>query len=210
MTERTDEELTTLALQTALTDPHGGEMPELNKLRRFTHAEMMAGRIDGATQDRIGELVDAIARALRPRIGDLIGPNATRIPWDVLEVECSEGDTWRRLYGPDRTVHSDDSDDPWVQEYDWTTSGGGGLSTTEGLIMYAPLRITRVAERPGEQVSDADIVVALFEQYDQLRRDGVPDDVLARMRRQHIADVRANPKAMEEVRQWKHEKEQGR
>lgn len=132
-----------LYLAAARRAPHGGEGREVLTLRRFTHEAMMAGRIDGETQDRIGELIDAIARSRHSKVGDLVGPNADDIPWDALEVEDSEGDTWRRAFGDDRLAHADDPDDEHL--YDWVSEGA--WAATEGLLAYAPLRVTRVVTR---------------------------------------------------------------
>jgi hypothetical protein len=121
------------------------ESREVAALRAFTHQEMMDGRIDGATQDRIGELIDRIARSQRSQVGDLIGPNAADIPWDVLEVENCDGDVWRRAFGEDR-YFVDDAGDHDGYVYDWMTEGG--RSSTEGLLVYVPLTVTRVVTRP--------------------------------------------------------------
>ncbi len=123
-----------------------GESREVAALRRYVHAEMLAGRIEGATTDRLGELIDALSDKETSQVGDLIGPNATDIRWDVLEVEDNQGGVWRRAFGEDRYCREDG--DPDGHEYDWVTVGGG-WSSTDGLIVYAPLRITRVARRPG-------------------------------------------------------------
>lgn len=126
-----------------------GESREIRNLRSYTHAEMMAGRIDGATQDEIGRLIDALSAKDAAAVGDIVGPNATDIPWDVLEVVNSERDTWRRAFGQDRYAREDSTGElDFSQEYDWITEGG--WSTTPGLLVYAPLRVTRVAGLPEE------------------------------------------------------------
>ncbi|MBF9135156.1 hypothetical protein I0C86_40470 [Plantactinospora sp. S1510] len=140
----TDTELYYLAFSRA---SHGGESREVRLLRDFTHARMLAGLIDGATQDRIGELLDAISSREIPKVGDWIAPGSEDIRWDVLEVVDDAGDTWHRVFGDDR--YADDEDDGGLdrsQEYDWRNSGG--WSTTEGVLDYAPLRVTKVACRP--------------------------------------------------------------
>lgn len=140
MRQRSEEELYWLALGRAA---HGGEPEGIRKLREYTHAEMLEERIDGGTQDRIGELLDELARKEASCVGDLIGPNADSIPWDVLEVfAVGDNTTWRRAFREDRIMPEDE------QFYDWRCEGGG--STSEGLLEYAPLRVTKVAHRPTE------------------------------------------------------------
>jgi hypothetical protein len=80
---------------------------------------------------------------VRSQVNDLIGPNATDIPADVLEFEDSEGDVWRRPIGEERYIREDDGTVNRDQEYDWVSPGG--WSTTEGRLAYTPLRVTKVA-----------------------------------------------------------------
>lgn len=124
------------------------ESPPLRRLRAFTHAEVMAGRIDGVTQDRIGELLDDLARRERSQVGDVIGPNVKTMPWDVLEFVNSENGTWRRAFGDERYCTEDDGTVDRDQLYDWVTEGG--WATSEGALSQAPLRVTKVAVRPDE------------------------------------------------------------
>lgn len=127
---------------------HHGETREIRALRDYTHTETMAGRIDAATQDRIGRLIDALSRKNESKVGDLIGYNAADIPWDVLEVRDDEGTAWQRAFGNDRYLRNDDGSVNDLQDYDWLTEGGA--CTTEGLLFYKPLLVTRVATLPEE------------------------------------------------------------
>lgn len=64
------------------------------------------------------------------------------IPANVTELYVSsEDDTWRRA-DPPVPFHEEGMDDG--QLYDWVTVDGGGYSTDEGLLIYAPLRVTAV------------------------------------------------------------------
>lgn len=127
--------------------PHHGESREVSELRQFTHAEMMAGRIEGSTQDRIGVLIDQLSAKTTSKVGDVIGPNATDIPWDVLAVIDSQNDQWVRAFGDNRYAVEDITGERDLsQEYDWFTAGG--WSTTDGLLVYALLSVTVVATLP--------------------------------------------------------------
>lgn len=144
----TEDELFFAALQRA---PYvGASSRQLAVLRHFTHAEMMAGRIDGATQDRIGKLLDALEGYEFLRVDDYIGPNATDIAWNVVEVGDADG-TWRRLFGAER-FDEDNNEYDWglVSRYDGELVG---RATTDGLIPGTngqPLRVIKVVRRPGE------------------------------------------------------------
>lgn len=127
-------------------DSYGGEHPGVHALRRYTHDEMLAGRIDGATQDRIGQMLDDLSASLEACTGDIIGPRGP-IPWDVLEVESLvDGGVYKRLIGRDRLVDIDGEPDGEPEEYDWVTAGGH--ATDEGVLHYAPIRVRRIAHRP--------------------------------------------------------------
>lgn len=120
-----------------------GRHQSQNIYRRDQYIGVMFSPDDAATVVRVLNDVD------RPsRVGDLIGPNDTTIPDDVLEVVNSEGDTWRRAVGQERYAIEDDVMDFPTQEYEWVTTAGGGWATTAGMLVYAPLRVTKVAERP--------------------------------------------------------------
>ena len=140
-----DRELYLAALARA---PHGrASSREVAALRAFTHAEMLAGRIDGATQDRIGQLVDAIEQYETVTVGDYLRGGVSDIAWNVLEVVDDEGTTWRRAFGAERfTPEREGLFDG--EEYDWITEGG--LCTTDGLLLYAPLRVTKVVREPAD------------------------------------------------------------
>lgn len=143
----TDEEKRRLYVAALSRAPHHGETREVRALRDFTHGEMLAGRIDGATQDRIGQLLDDLARTQQSKAGDVIGPNTTDVPWDVLQVTDCQDDIWFRAFGDNRyRVDDATGERDRSQEYDWSTAGG--WSTTEGLLDYAPLTVTMIAERP--------------------------------------------------------------
>lgn len=124
-----------------------GEIDEVARLRAFVHAEMMADRVDPATTDKIGHLVDAVSRLFRTRVKDVIGPNATRIPWDVLAFVDRQGDSWHRAFGPER--YGDDGEDAG-DGYLWEWAAEGGRSTDTGALEQAPLTVTRVVTIPGE------------------------------------------------------------
>ena len=148
VTEMTERELWYAAITRV--GPQNTEPEEVAALRRFTHAEMAAGHIDGATQDRIGELIDAIAVKSSSKVGDIIGPNAADIPWDVIEFTNNEGDRWRRAFGEDHYAIEDlTGRRDYSQEYDWVTVGG--WSTTSGALAYAPLIVVRVVKNPNEE-----------------------------------------------------------
>lgn len=141
----TDDELFWAARRRA---PHNGaSSPEVARLRSFTHAEFLADRIAGATQDEIGRLLDAVEEHEFLQVGDYIGHNAKDIAWNVVEVICDEGTAWRRAFGEDRFVREDDGALNDLQEYDWITEGGH--CTTDGLLFYKPLLVTRVVRKPG-------------------------------------------------------------
>lgn len=142
-----DAELFWAALRRA--PDHGASSNAVASLRAYVHAEFLAEHIDPDTTDRIGELLGAIEEHEFVREGDLIGPNATDIAWNVLEVRNCEGDTWRRAFGEQRFAVEDDGFIDREQEYDWIIEGG--WSTTDGLLVYAPLTVTKVAVRPGEE-----------------------------------------------------------
>lgn len=126
--------------------PHGGEHLGVHALRTYTHAEMLAEHIDGATQDRIGQLLDELSASLEACTGDIIGPRGP-IPWDVLEVESLvDGGVYKRLIGRDRLVNVDDEPGGDPEEYDWVTAGGH--ATDEGVLHYAPIRVLQIAHRP--------------------------------------------------------------
>lgn len=91
------------------------------------------------------------------RVGDLIAENAEGIPLNVLEFVDCEGDRWRRQ--PGRYVEDDELGDYRLaqdgeegQEYEWVCPGG--LSTTDGRLVYAPLRVTAVRESPATPTTD--------------------------------------------------------
>jgi len=137
--------------------PHGGEHHGVRMLRDFTYAEMMAGRISGATQDEVGRLLDALAASLEACVGDIIGPRGP-IPWDVLAVQSLVDDgRYTRLIGRDRLVDLGD-EHAEVAEYDWSTAGG--YATDEGVLHYAPIRVLEVAHRP-DCVPAPDLVEAI-------------------------------------------------
>lgn len=125
----------------------GASSEPVAKLRAYVHNEMLAGRIAGDTADRLADLLDTVEEYEQVREGDFIGPNATDIAWNVVEVENGDG-TWRRLFGPDRL---DDGN-----EWDWALVSRNGLgdvgySTTDALIpgTYGrPLRVTKVVRHP--------------------------------------------------------------
>lgn len=74
------------------------------------------------------------------QVGDYIGPHGP-IPANVTEIyEQSENDTWRRA-DPPVPFYEEGMDGD--QLYDWTTEHGG-YSTDEGLLTYAPLKVTGV------------------------------------------------------------------
>lgn len=130
--------------------PHHGERPEIRALRDYTHRAMLDGRIDGATQDRIGQLIDAVSAQDRSQVGDLIGPNAGDIAWDVLAVTDRHGSPWMRAFGDNRyTIEDSTGERDRSQEYDWFTEGG--WSTTDGLLGYVPLTVAMVAAPPDEE-----------------------------------------------------------
>lgn len=124
-----------------------GEVDEVARLRAFVHAEMMADRVDPATTDKIGHLVDAVSGLFRTRVKDVIGPNATRIPWDVLAFVDRQGDSWHRAFGPERY---DDDGEGAGDGYLWDWVAYGGRSTDTGALEQAPLTVTRVVTVPGE------------------------------------------------------------
>lgn len=127
--------------------PYGGETREVSMLRSFTHREFLAGRIDAGSQDQIGRLIDAIAVQGFSKVGDIIGPNATDIAWDVLMVKDCQGDEWVRAFGDNRYAIDDSTGErDRSQEYDWFTEGG--WAGTAGLLDYAPLLVTVVASLP--------------------------------------------------------------
>jgi hypothetical protein len=127
--------------------PHYGESREIRALRDYTHAEMVAGRIAGDTQDRIGQLIDALSAQNMSRVGAVIGPGASGIAWDVLQVRDRDGDVWMRAFGTNRYAVEDFTGQLDVsQEYDWFTKGG--WATTDGLLQHAPLTVIVVAQLP--------------------------------------------------------------
>jgi hypothetical protein len=140
----TEEELYYAALARA---PHHGMTREVAALYDGLMSAAMRGQIDLAAQGRLADLFHAIYLAQRPQVGDLISGNATDIFWDVLEVEDSQGDVWRRAFGRDRYAVEDVTGEiDYSEEYDWVTVGG--WSTTDGLLLYAPLTVIKVAVHP--------------------------------------------------------------
>lgn len=74
-------------------------------------------------------------------VGDYIGPRGP-IPANVVEVEDSLLDTWRR------TTPAEDAEDQadHGQRFGWATgSSGSGRSTEEGLLDAPPLKVTKIA-----------------------------------------------------------------
>lgn len=142
LAEMDDVEIWRAALMLA---PNMGEISEIARLRAFVHAEMMADRVDPVTTDKIGHLVDALSKTTRTQVHDVIGPNAKRVPWDVLEFVNDEGDRWWRAFGTDRYSEDEPDDD---QLWDWASVGG--RQTDRGALDYTPLTVTRVVTVPGE------------------------------------------------------------
>lgn len=80
------------------------------------------------------------------QVGDLISSNAKTVPAEVVRVIDAELTNWERAEGDDRypiddLTHERDRS----QAYNWIASGGGGWTTDEGLIVYAPLTVTEVS-----------------------------------------------------------------
>lgn len=80
------------------------------------------------------------------QVGDLISRNATDIPIEVVRLVDAEMTNWERATGEDRYAIDDlTRERERDQPYDWVASGGGGWSTSRGLIdAYAPLTVTEV------------------------------------------------------------------
>lgn len=83
------------------------------------------------------------------QVGDII-PEHRIIPVDVLEVRDSQGDLWHRAVGQDRFSPDDDclpahlrQAYDWVHKYDGEIAGQAGDA---GLLDYAPLTVTKVAQ----------------------------------------------------------------
>lgn len=75
------------------------------------------------------------------QVGDYIGPRGP-IPANVQRVwVASEGDSWERVTPEQLAAAAEDLDDT---PYTWAVVGGGGWSTDEGLLIYAPLKVTEV------------------------------------------------------------------
>jgi hypothetical protein len=134
MTER---EIWRAALSRA---PYGGESRTLAALRTYVHAQMLDGRLDGDITDRIGEMLDVLSHSARAKVGDIIGPNATAVPWDVVELVDDEGTTWTRALDGSEALDEDGTSYPWFSP--------GGLCSNEGIIHYAPAKVTRVVVDP--------------------------------------------------------------
>ncbi len=94
----------------------------------------------------------AAARSTVGVVGDVISPFAADVPDNVTEVrDAHERDLWQRLDGADRLAVSTDGLLDGTEEYDWGTAGGGGYTTTDGLLDMGPLTITRI--RPPKEAS---------------------------------------------------------
>jgi hypothetical protein len=98
------------------------------------HARRVAGKLLWAAK---------IPPPDRAHVGDLIGGNTNGIAANVVEVVNCEGDLWRRAVGDERYAIEDDGTVDRSVEYDWVTAGG--WSSTEGLLAYTPLRVTKIS-----------------------------------------------------------------
>jgi len=84
------------------------------------------------------------------QVGDVI-PAHRIIPVDVVEVRNCDGEVWRRAVGEERFSPSDDDLPVGLrQPYDWVheayTGEIAGHATDRGVLDYAPLTVTEVAQ----------------------------------------------------------------
>lgn len=131
--------------------PHAGTPPLAHALRTLINGARADGRLDPDLYDRLNHVADRFAAQPRLRPGDLIATHGIDgdIPWHVLEVAAADATRWVRAFGDNRFAR-DPGDDVLdrSETYDWfcptLTGDPGGWATTEGVLVYAPLRVTRV------------------------------------------------------------------
>lgn len=84
------------------------------------------------------------------QVGDQIPEWAIGYLGDCEEVRDCEFTVWKRAFGDERYAREDDGTLNRAQEYDWIAflagEWGGGWSTDEGVLSYAPLTVLKVKD----------------------------------------------------------------